>query len=125
MIDFESDSIFKLKPIDFDDILESINLFLIEGETVFAAFKSIRDQLIFTNKRVISVNVQGLTGSKIDYTSLPYNKVQTFSVETSGTFDRDCEIQLYLSSVGCVTFEIKGDFDIVAFNKMISTYVLG
>ena len=124
MIDFESDSIFKLKPIDLDDMLESVNLFLIEGETVFAAFKSIRDQLVFTNKRVIAVNVQGLTGSKVDYTSLPYNKIQTFSVETSGTFDRDCEIQLYLGSVGCVTFEIKGDFDIVAFNKMISAYVL-
>lgn len=125
MIDFESDSIFKLKPIDLDEMLEPINLFLIEGETVFAVFKTIRDQLVFTNKRIISANVQGLMGSKVDYTSLPYNKVQTFSVETSGTFDRDCEIQLYLSSVGCVTFEIKGDFDIVAFNKIISTYVLG
>lgn len=125
MIDFEGASVFKLKPIEHHKMLEPINLFLIEDETVFAVFKSIRDQLVFTNKRVIAANVQGLTGSKIDYTSLPYNKVQTFSVETSGTFDRDCEIQLYLSSVGCVSFEIKGDFDIVAFNKMISTYVLG
>ena len=124
MIDFENSGIFKLKPVHKEDMLEAIELFLIETESVFAVFKSLRDQLVFTNKRVIAANVQGLTGSKVDYTSLPYNKIQAFSVETSGIFDQDCEIQLYLSSVGRVTFEIKGSFDIVAFNKMISDHVL-
>ncbi|GAK87454.1 GTPases - sulfate adenylate transferase subunit 1 [Vibrio ponticus] len=84
-----------------------------------------RDQVVFTNKRVIAANVQGLTGSKVDYTSLPYSKVNAFSIETSGTFDLDCEIELYLSEVGRVRFEIKGTFDIVQFNRIISEYVLG
>jgi len=87
-------------------------------------FQSVRDQLVFTNKRVIAANVQGITGKKVDYTSIPYSKIQTFSVETSGTFDMDCEIQLYISSLGKVKFEIKGGFDIVKFNKIISSYVL-
>lgn len=125
MIDFEKSEIFKLRPIDEEDVLEPIKLFLIEGESIFAAFKTVRDQLVFTNKRIIAANVQGLTGSKVDYTSIPYNKIQTFSVETSGKLDIDCEIQIYISSVGKVGFEISGSFDIVAFNKLVSQHVLG
>ncbi|MEM7099006.1 MAG: PH domain-containing protein [Pseudomonadota bacterium] len=124
MIDFENASVFKLKPISVDKMRSEINEFLIEGEEVFAVFKSMRDQLVFTNKRAIATNVQGITGSKIDYTSIPFSKIQTFSIETAGTLDLDCEIQLYLSEVGMVTFDIKGNFDIVRFNKLISTYVL-
>ncbi len=124
MIDFNKSSVFKLKPIEIDQILEHINSFLIEGEEVFAAFKTIRDQLVFTNKRIIAANVKGITGSKTDYTSIPYSKIQTFSVETAGTLDLDCEIEIYISSVGKVKFEIKGSFDIVSFNKIISEYVL-
>ena len=125
MIDFESSEIFKLKPIATEKVLEPITLFLIEGEEIFAAFKTVRDQLVFTNKRIISANVQGITGSKVDYTSIPYCKIQTFSIETSGTLDLDCEIQIYISSVGKVGFEIKGDFDIVSFNQIISSHILG
>jgi len=80
---------------------------------------------VFTNKRVIAANVQGITGSKVDYTSLPYSKINAFSIETSGTFDLDCEIELFLSEVGRVRFEIRGSFDLVSFNKMISEHVLG
>ena len=124
MIDFSSASIFKLKPINISEARPDFLKFLIDGETIFAAFKTIRDQVIFTNKRIIAANVQGLTGSKVDYTSLPYGKIQAFSVETSGTLDLDCEIEVYLSEVGKVKFEIRGSFDLLTFNKYISTYVL-
>jgi uncharacterized protein involved in copper resistance len=124
MIDFKNSSVFKLKPIEISDAKDDFQKFLISGETILAAFKSVRDQVIFTNKRVIAANVQGITGSKVDYTSLPFSKVNAFSVETSGTFDLDCEIELYLSEVGQVRFEIKGTFDIVQFNRVISEYVL-
>jgi hypothetical protein len=125
MIDFENSSVFKLKPIEESKVREDFYKFLIDGEDIIAGFKSVRDQVIFTNKRVIAANVQGITGSKVDYTSLPYNKVNAFSVETSGTFDLDCEIELYLSEVGKVRFEIKGSFDIVLFNRHISECVMG
>ena len=124
MIDFNKSAIFKLKPIKLEKTLDPIKQFLIEGEELFAAFKTVRDQLVFTNKRVIAANVQGMTGSKVDYTSIPYSKIQTFSVETAGTLDLDCEIELFISSVGKVKFEIKGNFDVVTFNKIISRYVL-
>ena len=124
MIDFNSSDIFKLKPIDTDKARDDFHRFLIDGEAIFAVFKTFRDQVVFTNKRVIAANVQGITGSKVDYTSIPYSKIQTFSIETSGSLDLDCEIQLYISSVGKVGFEISGSFDIVGFNKLLSEFVL-
>jgi hypothetical protein len=124
MIDFNSNSVFKLMPINRNEMLAPINQFLIEGETVLDVFKTIRDQVVFTNKRIIAANVQGFTGKKIDYTSIPYSKIQTFSVETAGTLDLDCELEVYISAVGKVRFEIRGNFDIVAFNRTMSEFVL-
>jgi hypothetical protein len=69
MIDFQKSVLFKLDPIPVAQILDPINKFLIDGETVLSAFKMVRDQLVFTNKRIIAANVQGLVGKKIDYTS--------------------------------------------------------
>lgn len=96
----------------------------VEGETILSAFQTVRDQLVFTNKRIIAANVQGLTGKKVDYTSSPYSKIQTFSVETAGLLDLDCELEIYVSALGRIRFEIRGGFDIVAFNRVVSTYVL-
>lgn len=124
MIDFQKSVLFKLEPIPVEQMLETINKFLLEEETVFSVFKTVRDQLVFTSKRIIAANVQGMSGKKVDYTSIPYSKIQTFSVETSGTLDRDCELEIYISSVGKIRFEIRGNFDIVNFNKVISKYVL-
>ena len=124
MIDFQKSVLFKLQPIPVEQMLETIDNFLLEEETVFSVFKTVRDQLVFTSKRIIAANVQGLTGKKVDYTSIPYSKIQTFSVESSGTLDRDCELEIYISSIGKIRFEIRGNFNIVAFNKIISKYVL-
>ena len=73
---------------------------LINGEQVLSAYQTIRDFVVFTNKRVISVNVQGMTGKKKDYTSLPYSKISAFSVETLGVFDLDSELEMYFSGLG-------------------------
>lgn len=123
MIDFEN-GFFKLSPVEPKSVADKVNPLLVEGESIVAAFKTIRDFVVFTNKRVISANVQGITGKKVDYTSLPYSKVQAYSVETAGTFDRDCELDLFYSGLGNVRFEIKGSCDIVALSKLISSYIL-
>jgi len=124
MIDFQNPQIFKLRKANADDIMDLITPMLVDGETVFSAFKGIRDWVVFTDKRIISINVQGVTGKKKDFTSLPYSKIQAFSVETAGTFDLDCEMDLYFSGLGKVRFEFAGGFDIVSFNKILSSYVL-
>ncbi len=83
-----------------------------------------RDRVVFTNKRIISCNVQGMTGKKIDYTSIPYSKIQCYSVETSGMLDLDAELEVWLSGVGMVKFELTGGVNIKALCQNISEYIL-
>lgn len=122
MIDFKNGSFVKLKKADAAG--EAVNELLIPGETVIGSYKGIRDSVTFTNKRVISVNVQGMTGKKKDYTSLPYSKMQAFSVETSGVLDLDSELELYFSGLGLVKFEFSGNSDIVKIGQAIGSFVL-
>jgi hypothetical protein len=124
MIDFSNGSLFKLQQVDPAGITPELQPLLVQGENVVSAFKGVRDSVVFTNKRVVAVNVQGITGKKRDYTSLPYSKVQAFSVETAGTLDLDAELDLWFSGLGKVRFEFKGKSDIRTLANLIGTYVL-
>ena len=77
---------------------------LITGEEIVQAFRGMRDGVVFTNKRVFAINVQGVTGKKKDFTSLPYSKIQVYSVETAGLLDLDTELELWFSGVGKVKY---------------------
>jgi len=70
---------------------------LIASENIEAGFKIIRDTFIFTNKRLIIVDVQGLTGRKIEYFSVSYKSISRFSIETAGSFDLDAELKIWIS----------------------------
>lgn len=125
MIDFNSNGFFaRLKPVGADEFGKIINDFLIDGETVISAYKSVRDGVVFTNKRIIAINVQGITGKKQDYTSIPYSKISTFSLETAGVFDLDTELELYMSGVGKVKFQFTQSTDVKEICRAISTYTL-
>lgn len=124
MIDFSSGSVFKLNEANRDEMARTVEPVLSTGEKVVSAFKAMRDYVVFTDKRVIAVNVQGMRGKKQDFTSLPYNKVQAWSVETAGSFDRDAELDLWFSGLGKVRLEFKGRCDIRGLNQMIASYVL-
>ncbi len=97
---------------------------LVQKEEILFTYKTIRDGIVFTNKRVIAMNIQGITGKKKDYTSLPYSKIQAYSVETAGSIDLDCELSLWFSGLGSVKFEFTGNSDVIEINKYISEYVL-
>mgnify|MGYP000603204294 CR=1 FL=1 len=88
---------------------------LIEGEEIELGFKLIRDTFIFTSKRLILVDKQGLTGSKTEYKSISYKSISRFSVETAGTFDLDAELKIWISSE--VQPSIKKQF-----NKSVNVY---
>ena len=103
MIDFNNKGFFKLK--QNNEYAERVSALLLDGEEVIDAYKAMRDGVVFTTKRIIAVNVQGITGSKKDFTSLPYKNIVAYSVETSGTFDLDSELEIYFSSLGKVKFE--------------------
>jgi hypothetical protein len=124
MIDFSNGSLFKLQQIDPGSIAAELQPLLVQGEQLVSAFKGLRDFVVFTNKRAIAVNAQGITGKKRDYTSLPYSKIQAFSVETAGNFDLDAELDLWFSGLGMVRFEFKGKVDIRTLANLIGTYVL-
>lgn len=123
-IDFTNKKIFKLRKEDLINGVKTIENLLIENEQVIGSYVSMRDKVIFTNKRIISVNVQGLTGTKKDFTSFPYNKVQFFSVETAGTIDLDAELTLFLSGGVNIKFEFSGDNNIQEIGKLISKFIL-
>lgn len=123
MIDFGKSAVFKLT-LDKKPDLKLVNDILVSGEDIYQTYTTVRDKVIFTNKRVIAINIQGLLGVKEDFTSLPYSKIQAFSVETAGTLDLDAELDLWFSSVGKVRFEFSKNCNVRELNRTISEYVL-
>jgi Bacterial PH domain len=87
---------------------------LAPGEQIEKAYQLIRDLVIFTDKRLIMVDKQGLTGSKVEYHSLPYRAITHFSIETGGHFDLDAELKIWVSGTS-TPFQKK-------FNKRLSIY---
>lgn len=124
MIDFKNGSFLKLKKTKGNVNAALINPLLVAGESVIGEYQAMRDFVVFTNKRIIAVNVQGLTGAKKDFTSIPYSKIQVFSVETAGTFDLDSELQITISGIGTVKFDFSGASNIVEIGKLIAEFVL-
>ena len=88
------------------------------------AFKGIRDSVTFTSKRIVALNVQGMTGKKKDFTSLPYARIQAFSVETAGVLDLDSELELWFSGLGKVRLEFASRVDIRSLGHLIADKVL-
>ena len=124
MIDFKGMALIKLRPVEDQAFLPIISPMFVDGESVIGTYQSMRDGVIFTNKRIITVNVQGITGKKKDFTSLPYSKIQAYSVETAGTFDLDSELDLWFSGMGRVRFEFVARADVTGICRMISEKVL-
>lgn len=124
MIDFNINTTIKLKQIDTADGEKLVQPLLIDGERVISAYREVRDCVVFTDRRVISVNVQKLTGKKKDFTSLPYSKISVYSVETAGVMDLDSELDLWYSGLGQVRFEFSGRSNILEIGRIISSYAL-
>ncbi|MGI4846742.1 MAG: PH domain-containing protein [Janthinobacterium lividum] len=84
--------------IDNDKIRQEFGNILTEHEKVEHAYQMIRDYFVFTDKRLVLVNKQGITGSKVEYHSIPYKSITHFSIETAGHLDLDAELKIYISS---------------------------
>ena len=126
-VNFNQDSVWNLKPIRVDAVKGEVNGLLIGGEEVGMAFQTVRDQLIFTNKRIIAVDVQGITGKRKSFSTMPYSKIQYFSIQTPGFGELipDSELFIMFSNTFTAKFEFKGGVDIGKIGRMISEYVLG
>lgn len=100
----------KASAVDASEVSIQLEDVLAANETVASAYKLIRDMLIFTNKRVIFMDKQGVSGKKINYLSIPYKSIIRFEVETAGTFDTDSELRLWMSGVAePLELELKAD----------------
>lgn len=103
---------------DFVNILAS-------SERIEKAYAVVRDLFVFTNKRLVLVDKQGLTGKKVEYHSIPYRSVTHFSVETAGTFDLESELKIWISSTAApVSKTFKSDKSIYDIQKALAEYVL-
>ena len=119
MIDFTNKKFIKMK--QDSSYASKVEPLLLHDEQILDSFKSVRDGVVFTDRRLISVNVQGLTGKKIDFTSIPYNKISMFSVETAGTLDLDAELDIRVSGIPVpIVFEFKGRTNVVEIARYIA-----
>ena len=101
--------------VNQETLVKDYGKLLITGEEIELGFKLIRDTFIFTNKRLILVEKQGITGSKIEYKSITYKSITRFSIETAGTFDLEAELKIWVSSEANPSI-------VKQFNKSVNVY---
>lgn len=101
---------------------EGFKQFLGSNEEIIYSFKGVRDELVFTNKRVIMLNIQGITGKKKEFRFFHYNKINSYAIESAGSFDLDSEVKLIVGSVQ-YDFELGKGIDIMAIGRLLSELV--
>ncbi|SDC27533.1 MULTISPECIES: PH domain-containing protein [unclassified Candidatus Frackibacter] len=112
--------------MDMSDLEEELREIVIEGEEIEKGYKVLRDYFVFTNKRLLLIDKQGMTGNKVEYHSIPYKSIRHFSVETAGTFDADSELKLWIAGSNMPLqkqFGKKGD-NILEVQKTLAKYLL-
>ena len=98
-----------------EELVKKYGQLLIDTEEIELGFKLIRDTFIFTNKRLLLVDIQGLTGSKVEYKSITYKSITRFSIETASTFDLDAELKIWISGEALPSIKKQ-------FNKSVNVY---
>ena len=109
-----------------EELQKNFGILLIEGEIIELGFKLIRDTFIFTNKRLIFIDKQGITGSKTEYKSISYKSISRFSIETAGTFELDAELKIWISSEPhpSITKQFNKSVNVYEVQKVLAFYVL-
>lgn len=112
--------------VNKEELNNDFGRLIIDGEDIEMGFKLIRDVFIFTTKRLILVEKQGVTGSKVEYKSISYKSISRFSVETSGTFDLDAELKIWVSSEQepSIKKQFSKSVNVYDVQKVLATYVL-
>ena len=105
------------------DIPDDVSYILVEGEKPVCAYKTIRDSAIFTNKRLIVRDAQGITGKKVEVYTLPYSSIVMYSTENAGRLDFDAEVEMW-TKAGRITISLRKGVDIRALDKVLATYIL-
>ncbi len=119
----------ELDPTELDVEFHTNTKILLDDEKVLMAFKAGRDVTLFTNIRIMTIDVQGLVGCKIEYTSIPYRSVHAYSVESAGIWDRDSELNLYTRNrwhLAKIQMDFRsGKTDIMQIQRLLSGFLVG
>jgi hypothetical protein len=109
--------------IDINEVSEELAPIIGSSETVQQVFKVVRDMYVFTNKRLLLIDKQGITGKKVDYHSIPYRAITQFKVETAGHFDLDAELKIWVSGQeNPIEKELKKD-TVVSIQQTLATHM--
>ncbi len=123
-IEIKKTWVFTERVLESDIKLEiDINQFLVDGEKVASAYRTVRDVAIFTNKRVVILDNPGLTGNRVTTYTIPYKSINMFSVENAHILDPSSEVELWTRN-GNIKLQFIKDFDIHLINKIIANEVL-
>lgn len=111
--------------VNIEKLEQEITPLMIEGESMHKAFKLIRDLIVFTNKRIILIDKQGMTGKKTEFLSIPYKSIKYFSKESAGTIDLDAEIKVWISGDDLPKeFQFSRDNAVDEVYRILSYYTL-
>lgn len=111
--------------VNVTEIQKEYTMILAANERIEKAYKLIRDMFIFTNKRLILVDKQGLTGKKTEYHSIPYKNITHFSIETAGNFDLDAELKIWVSGNSVpIQKQFNKSLNIYELQSVLADYVL-
>ena len=111
--------------VEADELNAEYGQLLADNEVIEIGFKVIRDTFVFTNKRLLLVDIQGITGKKTEYLSVPYSKITKFSVETAGHFDLDAELKIWVGSDPMpIAKKFNKKVNIYDLQKILSIHVL-
>ena len=113
-----------LKEVEKSEAREEIVQLLADGEEIVSVFQTVRDQVIFTNKRVITANIQAVTGVKKSFYSYPYSRIQYYGIETAGVLDIDSELVLGFNDGIRLAFDFSFKINIEKICSLISKYIL-
>mgnify|MGYP005812749165 CR=1 FL=1 len=112
--------------IDREKLEKEYSKLLTGDEQIELGFKLIRDTFIFTTKRMIMIDVQRVTGNKVEYFSVPYRSISRFSIESAGTFDLEAELKIWISSEQnpSISKKFNRSVDVYEVQKVLAHYVL-
>ncbi|MBN2886030.1 MAG: PH domain-containing protein [Chromatiaceae bacterium] len=111
--------------VDVEEIQRKLAPILAPDERVELAFQFVRDQFVFTDRRLMLIDKQGLTGRKVEYLSIPYKSITRFAVETAGHFDLDAELKLWVGSEALpIVKELRGSENVTAIQQALAATVL-
>lgn len=112
--------------VSAEQAMQIIGPLLLDGETILQAYQVGRDYIIFTPRRLVLVDKQGMTGSKLEFRTIPYRSITNYSIETAGNWDLDAEMKIHITGQALpITKEFNKKVNVYAVERLLAQMVTG